>query len=77
MLRRDFLARLAAGGAAAGFGSSNAFAYAKKKHKAPHVNNKLERIAISTWSLRNYFRATRSSDSIFPAPCWHYWIFPS
>jgi hypothetical protein len=68
MLRRNFLARLAAGTAALGFGSGgDAFAYAKRKqHKAPHVPNKLDRIAISTWSFRNYFKATRSSDFTLP-----------
>ena len=70
MLRRNFLARLAAGTAALGFGSGgDAFAYAKRKqHKAPHVPNKLDRIAISTWSLRNYFNATRRSDFNLPGP---------
>jgi len=72
MLRRDFLARLAAGAAALGVaGSGEAFAYTRKKHKLPKppkVSSKLERIAISSWSLHNYFRATRRSDFNLPGP---------
>lgn len=69
MLRRDFLARLAAGGTTVGLGGSGiALAYTKKKHKAPSVPHTLDRIAISTWSLRDYFRATRRSDSNLPGP---------
>jgi sugar phosphate isomerase/epimerase len=65
MLRRDFLARLATGGASVGLGAS-AFAYTKKKTKAPSLPNKLDRIAISTWSLHNYFRGTRARDFNLP-----------
>lgn len=69
MLRRDFLARLTGGGAVGLGGSGSAFAYAnKKKRHAPSVPNKLDRIAISTWSLRDYFRATRRSDFDLPGP---------
>ncbi|HMD84421.1 MAG TPA: TIM barrel protein [Terriglobia bacterium] len=69
MVRRDFLARLAAGAAAVGLGrGGNAFGYTNKKHPhpAPSASTKLERIAISTWSLHNYFRATRRSDFDLP-----------
>jgi hypothetical protein len=69
MLRRDFLARLAAGGASVALGrGGNAFAYTHKKHAAPKPPPELERIAISTWSLHNYFRATRASDFNLPGP---------
>jgi sugar phosphate isomerase/epimerase len=65
MLRRDFLARFAVGGASVGLGGS-AFAYTKKKNKAPSLPNKLDRIAISTWSLHNYFRGSRAGDFNLP-----------
>jgi sugar phosphate isomerase/epimerase len=69
MLRRDFLAQLAAGAASVGLGCGrNAFAYTAQKHTAPSASAKLERIAISTWSLRNYFPATRRSDFNLPGP---------
>ena len=35
---------------------------------APSPPSKLDRIAISTWSLHNYFRATRDSDFDLPGP---------
>ncbi len=63
MLRRDFLARLAAGGASVALGrGGNAFAYTHKKHATLSPDAKLQRISISTWSLHNYFRGTRGSD---------------
>ncbi len=69
MLRRDFLARLTAAGAAAGLGGGgNASAYTTKKRRAPSPPPKQDRIAISTWSLRNYFRATREADFNLPGP---------
>ena len=69
MLRRDFLARLTAAGASAGLGGGgNAFAYTTKKHHAPSPPPKQDRIAVSTWSLRNYFRATREADFNLPGP---------
>ena len=71
MLRRDFLARLAGGVAASAGGLGEAWAYTRKKHKAPKapsVSSKLDHIAVSTWSLRNYFRATRSPDCELPGP---------
>jgi hypothetical protein len=69
MLRRDFLARLTAAGAAAGLGGGgNASAYTTKKRRAPSPPPKQDRIAISTWSLHNYFRATRETDFSLPGP---------
>lgn len=68
MLRRNFLAQLAVGAASAGLGGSS-FAYTKKKQRrGPSPPPKLDRIAISTWSLHNYFRATRDSDFDLPGP---------
>ena len=69
MLRRDFLAQLAAGAASVALGrSGSAFAYTKKSRAAPSPPPKLDRIAISSWSLHNYFRATRESDFNLPGP---------
>jgi sugar phosphate isomerase/epimerase len=88
MLRRDFLARLAAGGASVGGGLAilamtshgqdaratspgrgrSPFAYGAQTHAAARASAKLERIAISTWSFHNYFRATRRSNFNLPGP---------
>jgi len=69
MLRRSFLARIAAVGVSMGLGGSGeAFSYTQKKRHASSPPPKLDRIAISTWSLRNYFRATRTSDCDLPGP---------
>jgi sugar phosphate isomerase/epimerase len=67
MLRRDFLARLAAGAASMGLGGhGRSFACTSGTLTAPTARAKLERIAISTGSLHNYFRATRRSDFNLP-----------
>jgi sugar phosphate isomerase/epimerase len=69
MLRRDFLARLAAGAASGALGrSGGAFAYTKQRRHVPIPPPTLDRIAISTWSLHNYFRATRESTFNLPGP---------
>jgi len=68
MLRRTFLAQLAAGAASIGIGESGAFAYSKKKHPAHSESSKFDRIAISTWSLHNYFRTTRADDFAVAGP---------
>jgi hypothetical protein len=69
MLRRDFLARFAAGAASAGLGrGGNPCAYATQTRAAASASAKMERISISTWSLHNYFRATRSKDFNLPGP---------
>ena len=44
------------------------FAYGAQTHAAASASAKLERISISTWSLHNYFRATRRSDFSLPGP---------
>lgn len=67
MLRRDFLACLAAGSAFAGL-SGNVFAYVERKRKVTSLPHKLDRVAISTWSLHNYFRSTRESNFNLPGP---------
>ena len=66
-MRRDFLARLTAAAAGLG-GGGNASAYTTKKRRAPSPPPKQDRIAISTWSLHNYFRATRETDFSLPGP---------
>ena len=69
MLRRAFLARLGAGAAAVGLGrGGSAFASTTPRPAAASASAKLERIAISTWSLHNYFRATRRSNFNLPGP---------
>ena len=40
----------------------------RRQRAAASASAKLERIAISTWSLHNYFRATRRSDFNLPGP---------
>jgi sugar phosphate isomerase/epimerase len=69
MLRRDFLAGLASGALSAAVGGcGNSFGSTGARPTALPTTAKLERIAISTWSLHNYFHATRSSDFNLPGP---------
>lgn len=69
MLRRDFLGRLAAVAASAGRGRGGiSFVFTPDRQAALTATAKLARIAISTWSLHNYFRATRSSNFNLPGP---------
>ena len=69
MFRRDFLARVAGSAASAVVcNTANAFARGKKRHAAPSPPPKLDRIALSTWSLHNYFHATRESTCNLPGP---------
>lgn len=67
MLRRDFLIRLGAGTSAM-LGGEAAFGYTRRKkaHPAHHESPKLERVALSTWSLHNYFSSTRESSFELP-----------
>lgn len=51
----------------AGRGGSRS-AHASQTHAASTAAAKLERISISTWSLHNYFRATRRKDFNLPGP---------
>ena len=62
MVRRDVLARMAGGAAALALGDE---VWGQTKRRAAHVESydKRNRISISTWSLHNYFQATREKDS--------------
>jgi len=80
MLRRSFLARLAAGAAWVGLGCSESSiahvpqtgaatrAHTAHAHGTDSASAKMERVSISTWSLHNYFRGTRDSDFNLPGP---------
>ena len=69
MLRRDFLGCLAAAASLALESSGRALAYTKqRRHHGASPPPTLDRIAISTWSLHNYFRATRESSFNLPGP---------
>ena len=68
MLRRDFLG-LSTGTAAEAVRSGVcSFATVEPRHTVPSAVPKLDRIAISTWSLHNFFPATRRSDFDQPGP---------
>jgi sugar phosphate isomerase/epimerase len=62
MLRRHFLTRVAGAATAALADSGRVFATTHPRRIEPRVLPNLERISISTWSLHNYFHATRRSD---------------
>ena len=49
-------------------GGGSASASTRKRHTPPSPPPRLERIAISSWSLHNYFRATRDSTFNLPGP---------
>jgi hypothetical protein len=69
MHRRDFLSSLASGAVATRLvRGGNTPAAAVQRQLSGTRAARLERIAISTWSLRNYFRATRREDFNFPGP---------
>lgn len=77
MLRRDFLARLAAGAAFAELGhGGGSFAATPQTRAAASASIKLERIAISTWSFHNYFRGTRAKNFNLPGPMMALLDFP-
>ena len=61
MIRRDFFTRIAGGAGALALG--NELWGATKRHPAgADRSDKRYRISISTWSLHNYFQATREKD---------------
>jgi len=67
MLRRNFLARIAVSATAALRGSYGTPCIASDRALVyPGAAAKRERIAVSTWSLHKYFRATRRTDSNAP-----------
>jgi hypothetical protein len=69
MLRRDFLSQLAGAASLALESSGRALAYTKqRRHHGASPRPTLDRISISTWSLHNYFRATRESTFKVPGP---------
>jgi hypothetical protein len=74
MLRRDFLERLTLGLAFGGFARTGFAQKARTPTTVTHphwidsATLKLERIAISTWSLHNYFRVTRDKNFHLPGP---------
>lgn len=68
MFRREFLEKFA-GTASLGLGcSGTAAAYKSRHHRhaAAGPPTKLDRIAVSSWSLHNYFRATREESFKLP-----------
>jgi len=68
MIRRDFLTRLAGGVAAAGLvrGGDKLWATAQGHASRSTAGDKHQRIAISTWSLHNYFQSTREKEFNLP-----------
>ena len=61
MIRRDFFTRFAGSASALALGSE---LWGQTKRRPAHVEKpgKRNRISISTWSLHNYFQATREND---------------
>jgi hypothetical protein len=68
MKRRDFLARLAGGAVGAGLVFVGSESWAARRGRAPRSRggDKRERIGLSTWSLHNYFQATREKEFDLP-----------
>ncbi len=64
MNRRNFFTRLAGGAAGAGLLSADEFLWASRRRQVPlpATADKRQRISLSTWSLHNYFQATREKD---------------
>ncbi len=65
MLRRDFLVRVAESASVVALGN-NLMGATKGRSSGVRKADKRDRIAISTWSLHNYFSATRSKDFTLP-----------
>jgi sugar phosphate isomerase/epimerase len=65
MVRREFFIRFAGGAAAFALGSELR-AQVKGHHAGTNRSDKRARISISTWSLHNYFQATREKDFALP-----------
>jgi sugar phosphate isomerase/epimerase len=65
MVRRDFFTRIA--GAAGALARGSELLGQTKRHSASvDMSDKRSRISISTWSLHNYFQATREQDFTLP-----------
>jgi hypothetical protein len=65
MIRRDFFSRLAGGAATLALGGE--LRGQTKRHPTSGVSlDKRTRISVSTWSLHNYFQATREKDFNLP-----------
>jgi sugar phosphate isomerase/epimerase len=64
MKRRTFLTRLAGGAAVAGLAGTagGRWASARSFDARADAEMKLSRVAVSTWSLHNYFESTRDKD---------------
>jgi len=65
MNRRDFLTRTTGVAGASALGSE-LLGQTKHRPAAVHAFDKRSRISISTWSLHNYFQATREEDFTLP-----------
>jgi len=65
MVRRDFFTRIAVGAGALALGGE---LRGQTKHRPAGINrlDKRNRISISTWSLHNYFQATREKEFNLP-----------
>lgn len=67
MIRRDFLTRLTGGTVVAGALRSGDLLKATTRGAAPQAgDDKLQRVAISTWSLHNFFASTREDEFKLP-----------
>ena len=67
MIRREFLTRLTGGTVVTGALRSGDLLRAATRGPAPQSSDeKLQRIAVSTWSLHNYFASTRENEFNLP-----------
>lgn len=74
MQRRDFLTRIAGGAAAAEMAGRATELWAAAPGSAS--GDKRQRIAVSTWSLHNYFQSTRDEDFKLPGKMLELLEFP-
>jgi sugar phosphate isomerase/epimerase len=65
MIRRDFITRIAGGAAALALGGELS-GNTRRRPAGVDASGKRSRISISTWSLHNYFQATREKDCTLP-----------
>jgi hypothetical protein len=65
MIRRDFFTRIAGGAGAVALGSE-LWGKTKRHPASVDSSDKRNRVSISTWSLHNYFQATRAKDFTLP-----------